>query len=347
MSMNEDIFKSEHQFKHAFNRGLTQLLSTHQSAGTFILALANFIQHPSLYKTNQSLISDVYSQLSCRYQRAEEAGIDIEGAVDDVAIMKSIIALGLENIHGSVVRYSEDEDWAIYFNHLRSFRPERMSNQIVSSINVDFDSKGFNFNKPFLEKEIFVEQSLNGKVVSLLYNKFPFADYHGLLVVERDKQHNQYFSKEIFHYIWSVYDDLKSNIKNQVISYNSLGAGASVNHLHFQTCIMKKPLSIVLNKWSHNGGTSKYPAECLLLDTEHAAWQCIDELQSKNIPFNIVFTNNCCYCLPRKLQFTKSESIPQVGWFEMAGGFSLANKNTFSSLNSNQIIEVLSGVSRS
>lgn len=38
-----------------------------------------------------------------------------------------------------------------------------MSSQTVSSINVDFDSNGLKFNKPFLEKEIFVEQNLNGK----------------------------------------------------------------------------------------------------------------------------------------------------------------------------------------
>lgn len=347
MSMNEDIFESEQQFKHAFNHGLTQLLSSHQSAGTFILALANFIQHPELYKSNQSLISEVYSKLSSRYQRAEEAGIDIEGAVDDVAVMKSIIGLGLENIHSSVVRYIGDEHWAIYFNHLRSFRPERMSNKTVSSINVDFDSNGFNFNKPFLEKEIFVEQSLNGKKISLLYNKFPFADYHGLLVIERDKQHNQYLSEEMFQYIWLVYEDLKTNIKNQVVSYNSLGAGASVNHLHFQTCIMNEPLSIVLNMWLHNGGINKYPAECLLLKSEQAARQCIDDLQNRNIPFNIVFVNNCCFCLPRKLEFTKSESIPQIGWFEMAGGFSLASESVFSSLNTVQISDVLNSVSRS
>ena len=125
--MNEDIFESEKQFKHAFNLGLTQLLSSHQSAATFILALANFIQHPELYKSNQSLITEVYSQLFSSYQRAEEAGLDIEGAVDDVAVMKSIIDLGLENIHSSNVQYIGDGHWAIYFNHLRSFRPERVS----------------------------------------------------------------------------------------------------------------------------------------------------------------------------------------------------------------------------
>lgn len=62
-----------------------------------------------LYKSNQSLISEVYSQLSSRYQRDEEEGFEIEGALDDVAVMKSIIVLGLENIPSSIVRYIGDE----------------------------------------------------------------------------------------------------------------------------------------------------------------------------------------------------------------------------------------------
>jgi Ap4A phosphorylase N-terminal domain len=344
--MKDHIFDSEQQFKQAFNQGLVQLLSSHQSAGTFILALANFIQHPELYKVNQSLILDVYSQLSSYYQQALDSALEVEGAKDDIKVMRSIIRIGLENIKKSDVRHIEDGSWAIYFNHLRSFRPERMSNQKVKSIDVEFDSDSFNFNKPFLEKEIFVEQVVNERKISLLYNKFPFADYHGLLVLERDKEHKQYLSKDIFHYIWAMYSNIKLSIKNQVIAYNSLGAGASVNHLHFQTCIMDKPLSIASKKWLHNGGTTKYPAECLVLNSKEEAWQCIDNLQCNNIPFNFILLDDNFYCLPRCLDFVKSEAIPQVGWFEMAGAYSLANNDIFQSLEKDKIREVLSSMSR-
>lgn len=258
--------------------------------------------------------------------------------------MKSIINIGIDNIHSAKVRYIND-GWSIYFNQLRSLRPERMSNKKVGSIRLPFDKDGFNFNKAFLEKEIFVEQFLNGKETSLLYNKFPFANFHGLLVVERKKQYQQYLTEEMFHYIWSVYLLFKENIKNQLIAYNSLGAGASVNHLHFQSCILDKPLSLVSSKWSHNGGSDDYPAECIRLDSVIDAWHCIDNLQEHSIPYNLVIINACIYCLPRKLNNNKSELIPQIGWFEMAGGFSLADDNVFSILENEQVREVLSDAS--
>ena len=88
MAMNSNTFDSTDEFKKAFNSGLVQLLSTNQSAGTFILVLANFIQHPLLYKENQSLLSEAYFQLFSHYQQALNSGVEIDGAADDINVMK-------------------------------------------------------------------------------------------------------------------------------------------------------------------------------------------------------------------------------------------------------------------
>lgn len=344
--MDNQPLESEQQFKHSFNQGLVELLSSSQSAGAFILSLANFIQHPNLFEANKSLIYDAYAQIALRYQNAITSAIKLSDAPDDIAVMNSIIHIGIENIKASDVRETGEENWSIYFNQLRSFRPERMSSQKAESINVKFDSGSFNFNKPFLRKEIFLEQELNNKQVSLLYNKFPFADFHGLLVIGREKEYNQYLTEDIFHYIWSVYLKLKKNIPNQVVSYNSLGAGASVNHLHFQTCIYTKVLSVSSKRWRHNGGGYEYPAECMVFNNEKEAWDFIANLQKTNTPFNLVFINQVLYCLPRKLEAVINEKIPQIGWFEMAGSFSIADEDTFQSLQSSQIKSALGQVSR-
>ncbi len=221
-----------------------------------------------------------------------------------------------------------------------------MSSQKVKSINVEYDNKSFNFNKPFLKKEIFIQQVLNKKRVSLLYNKFPFADYHGLLVIDREKEYNQYLSEDIFYYTWDLYSNLKESIENLVISYNSLGAGASVNHLHFQTCIIDRALSISSGIWTHNGGDNKYPAECVVFNTVMEAWHFINDLQLKNTAFNLIFTGEYLYCLPRKLEIVKNKFIPQIGWFEMAGSFSLADEENYFSLEESQIKDALREVSQ-
>ena len=342
--MQDHAFSSETSFKQAFDNGLISLLNKHQSAGTFILALANFIQHPSLLNVNQPLVKQTYSKLAQQYQLAKEQGLTPDDAADDYNVMSSLIKLGLDNISPLKHRSCGDEKWSLYFNQLRSFRPERMSATHIESINIDFDKNTFNFNKPFLKKEIFIEQQLNNKQASLLYNKFPFADYHGLLVLEREQEFNQFLSEEIFHYIYQLFQDISQTLPEQIIAYNSIGAGASVNHLHFQSCLMKQPLSLFDKQWTHNNGLTEYPAPCKVFNQAENSWAYINKLQSTNTPFNLIFYNQRLYCLPRKLNNQINSSIPQIGWFEMAGGFSLPNRTIFDSIGSTEIARVLKDV---
>ena len=341
--MKNQAFLSESNFKQAFNQGLVNLLTTNTSAGTFILALANFIQHHDLYESNRALIEQSYLQLLQLYNEYHEKGVDPEDSKDDIAVSNSIFSLGLNNVQLSRSRVISgiNNQWIVSYNELRSFRPERMSNQTTDSIDIKFNESGFHFDKAFLNKEIFIEQEFDKRLISLLYNKFPFADYHGLLVIDRAEHYQQLLFEEIFEYIVNFYKTLSNKIPGLVFSYNSIGAGASVNHLHFQTCITDKEFTICSKNWAHNGGGDSYPAKCDVSTNSKHAWIRINKLQKNNVPFNLIFISNKIYCLPRSLNVSGDPAIKQVAWFEMAGCFSMPDNKQYLALTNEQIESAL------
>ena len=344
--MNPIQLLSEETFKQSFANGLIKLLSEN-SAGTFILALANSFQQPELFNANTSLIKSSYRKIHDHYQDCHNQGKEPDDAVDDIKVMQSIFQVGLDNLSQTQLRQIDETDvsWYIDFNQLRSFRPARMSRQIIDSINVDFNPDGFHFNKPFLEREVFIEEQINNKTVSLLYNKFPFCDYHGLLVIERDKQINQFLSEELFTYIYQTYFTLSENIPELVFAYNSLAAGASINHLHIQTSITDKDYAIESKCWTHNGGDIKYPANCSIELNLNTAWEKINHYQQANIPFNLIIKRQRLYLLPRKLPNSTDNQDINITWYEMAGNWSFSEQQIFNSFNAEQIYQYLEGIS--
>lgn len=206
---------------------------------------------------------------------------------------------------------------------------------MIDDLNVPFNDNGFHFNKSFLNDEIFIEQKINNKVLSLLYNKFPFADYHGLLVIDKHRHYNQFLFTEIFIYIWCLYQKLSENIIGLVIAYNSLGAGASVNHLHFQSSITLEPYSIESNIWMHNGGNEAYPVKCMVFNDVNKAWNSINNLQNRQVSFNLIFKSNKLYCLP---QDNTKENKTQLAWFEMAGNFVVSDEDVFEDITDSKIV---------
>jgi hypothetical protein len=115
------------------------------------------------------------------------------------------------------------------------------------------------------------------------------------------------------------------------LGYNSYGAHASVNHLHFQTFLREEPLPIEDPHWSHNGGPDPYPCRCLRFDNSQEAGGFIDGLHRQEISYNLIAGSGHLYCLPRRKQGEVGYApwLNALAWYEMAGGFPLASEADF------------------
>ena len=343
------LLSSADNYKNAFEEGLISILKN-KTAGTFILACANLFQHPELLKKNNALLHEVYEHINNYYQACHSAHKQPDDAVDDVAVMNSLIEIGLANLQNVEYRevISDEAAFLLNYNQLRSFRPARMSKTKNIQIDTAFNSNGFHFDKPFLEKEIFAEGRVQGKQLSLLYNKFPFIDYHALLVIDKAQHLNQYLTKNQLDYIAKLQFSTQQACPEFVMAYNSLGAGASVNHLHFHAYLERSPLPVFSERFIHNDGSLPYPANCLVFNGSDETWQAIQLLHQKNTPYNLLFRNNNIFCLPRKKpgRDFKDLDVASYGWSNMAGLINVNNKEILENIKISQLIGSLESTSK-
>lgn len=344
----DTILSSTHSYKQAFAEGLTRI-QHNQTAGTFILACANIFQHPELVEKNKTLLSKSYTYIKDYYQECNSNTCQPNDAADDISVMNQIIDINFENLEPLQTKKLETNTatFQLSFNQLRSFRPKRMSSVENTNLDTEFNKDGFHFDKEFLKKEMFAEGEYNGRKLSLLYNKFPFMEYHALLVIDKNLHHNQFLTKEYLDYIFQLQSSIEENIPDLVITYNSIGAGASVNHLHFQVFIETKPLAIFSPAFIHNGGLEAYPAFCCVFRKFEECWYYLQQLHTDNTPYNLLIKNGKIFCLPRKspLKEFSDFNVSSYGWSEMAGTFTLNNKDVFKHVSINKLLETINSVS--
>ena len=336
-----DPFTSLEYFTEQFNQGLHKLLD-HEKLGTFILVLANATQHDALLSELKPKLLAQFNILKANYQHALLNGNQLNEVEEDLLVFLKIAAIGFENIKLTQIR--EQGNWQCQFNHLRSFRPRRLSgvyNQ--NEMFIPFDEYAFHFNKPFMAKECFWQGELNGKQIDLFYNKYPFADCHGLFVPQRESALPQLLTETMHQYMWQVTEQLTNTLPGVGFGYNSYGAYASVNHLHFQMFIEPKGLPVTSSHWQHNGGTENYPLTVIKKTNVNEAFQSIVELHNLKQPYNVLYTANEIYIMPRKAQ--GSVEVPEWSsgftWYEMCGAMLMFNRDDYLGVGEKEISGLL------
>lgn len=336
--LNNPLFESEKNYQAAFSGGLKAMLDDHDELGVFILVLANAMMDPGIWDELSGPLRKKFARLSGRQ------GDSLDDAVDDRLVFAQLMALGLDGI--GPIRLRRTGPWELQFNPLRALRPPRMVRQPVSGLRAPFDPDAFHFGKSFLRKEIFWRGALAGRDVSLLYNKFPFVQLLGLLVPEAREGRPQYLQPADHDYIWRVADTLAQGLPGVGIGYNSYGAHASVNHLHFHLFVRHEPLPVADTRWSHNSGQEAYPATCHRFDSAQEAWRHIQELHGCKVPYNLIAYPGTLYCLPRAPQ--GSRELPAwssgYGWYEMAGGCVPLGEGWFQQLGERELADELRAV---
>lgn len=332
MKQNSDFLRDRDTFSRAFNQGLTDLLQQ-EELGPFILVLANATFDPSLYDSLKPSLYTRFHEISDQLSELFAAGRSAKFIEEDLLVFLKMALIGFDGLQ--LTQFRGEGEWRLQFNHLRSFRPRRITKMIPKEIVSPYNSRGFNFNKPFMQKECFWAGELRGRRVDLYYNKYPFAPLHGLWVLDREAGKPQFLTQEDHDYVWQLLAELGERIPGSMFGYNSYGAYASVNHLHVQGFVEPEGMPVMHACWSHHGGDRDYPADVRYFDRMSVSWEYIASLHADEQPYNVLFVPEGIYIFPRRKQGTVDVPHWSSGltWFEMSGGFIAANHQDYEQLD--------------
>jgi len=313
-----------------FADGLAAMLENHRGLGVYILVLANATYDAAVWTQLSPALATRHAELAAAITNTLRRGQKLSEPDDDVLVFLKLNAIGFE--HLGTMESRRIGSWDVMFNPLRALRPPRISGMSFEGLLRAFDPSGFHFNKPFLAKEIFWEGELGGKPARLMYNKFPFACLHGLLVPEPLREAPQYLTPELHGWAWNLCT--QSSVPGLCLGYNSTGAGASVNHLHFQSFVQTNPLPVQDAHFAHNGGSEPYPLPCQRFEDPADAWFEIDRLHQYNTPYNLIYSQGYLHCIARVPQDSDKLSATNrgYGWSEMAGAITLFSREAFEGL---------------
>ncbi len=306
-------------FRQLFVDKLRSMLSP-EEAGAFILVLANSLQDAELFTALSDNIASTFDVLR---RNIEENKLDI--TPDDLVVFKALAKAGIDSLTTWQAVYKDA--WQMIYNPMRALRPARTSAEVIDSVHRPFDAARFNYNKPFLQPEIMWQGACNDVPMRVLYNKFPFAPWHLIIVPDPDLQLPQYLTGDYHRLVWGLVKQQDQVLPGFGIGYNSLGACASVNQLHFQSFIREQVLPIELSCWQHNGGKEAYPMRCIAFETIEDSWQQLAAFHQGNQPYNLLYRPGRCYVLPRKMQGSNGVigRVQGAGWIEECGVFNVSD----------------------
>lgn len=325
----------------AFRLGLERMLAEHADAGVYILALANAAFEPELWTHFRATLATRHARLADAIIADLRQGRRPAAPEDDLLVLLQLMAMGFEHVACRETRAADA--WEVQFNPVRALRPPRVSGRATRGIAEPFDAAAFHFNKPFLSREIFWSGELLGRPVDLLYNKFPFARRHGLLVPERRLELPQLLSPALHGWAWRLVEALGEALPGIGLAYNSYGAHASVNHLHFQLFERAEPLPAEQPRFAHNGGAEAYPADCQATDEVMDAWLAIDALHARQCPYNLIYRPGRMLLLARRAQgdYDPPAWSSGLAWYELAGGAAVFGRDAYDRLDGAAIAAAL------
>jgi diadenosine tetraphosphate (Ap4A) HIT family hydrolase len=344
--MPEAIFSDRARLGRRFSAGLAAMLQGHEGLGVYILVLANALQDAGLWAELRGPLARRHALLADRIGAALRAGRKLAEPDDDLMVFLKLMAIGFDALapveHARLPGPDAGRDpvWELQFNPVRALRPARMSDAPVAGIMAPFDARGFHFNKPFLAKEVLWEGVLEDKPARLLYNKFPFAPLHGLLVPEPARERPQCLTPELHGWAWAVAESLAAAVPGFCLAYNSYGAYASVNHLHFQTFVRDVPLP------AQAAPQGPYPLARQFFDDPQAAWMQLDACHEAGQVYNLIYADDGLLVLPRMRQGEAPVPPWSAGfaWSEVAGVFPVASREDYEALDHAALSQLLARV---
>ncbi|MCD6094035.1 MAG: UTP--glucose-1-phosphate uridylyltransferase, partial [Candidatus Omnitrophica bacterium] len=192
------------------------------------------------------------------------------------------------------------------------------------------------------------------KNVAVNINYAPILPYHFLLIPLPEQERPQFITPESLEIALKTLEMSKE--PNLRFGFNSRGAWASINHLHFQgfyypeqNLPLEEAKRVQIERVNdvEVSNIISYPIRGLVFKGEDrdnlvkAAFNYIQILQNKNIPHTLLIKRDSIYVLPRSRK--RSEFfVGGIGFFEVSGEVYLGEKDRFDSVEEKDIFEALS-----
>jgi diadenosine tetraphosphate (Ap4A) HIT family hydrolase len=331
------------QLRERFTTRLHEMLQTGEGA-SLILALANASLDPLLWQGLEPQLATTFAELGRSVTTDLRSGKSPSCSSDDLTALLKLMVIGFDQL--SMVEKRDVGGWEVQYNLLRALRPQRFSGEKLQPLHRPFDPDGFHFDRPALRRESLWQGELAGWNTLVLFNKFPFVEYHTLLVPEPEAHRPQLLGEQEHHFAWRLVSQLSVDLPGCALGYNALGADASVNHLHFHFCHREQPLPITAACWRHNGGEIAYPVVVERFAGVGESWQRIAELHAANCPYNLLYQPDSIWLISRQNQgaIARGRWGNGAAWYEVAGGLILSNRKQFEQIKPQEIGEDLARI---
>ncbi|XP_017040285.1 GDP-D-glucose phosphorylase 1 [Drosophila ficusphila] len=254
--------------------------------------------------------------------------------------------------------------WGFYteLNSDRSLKRRRP--QTIENLNPTFKPSMFNFNKVDVKEVIMTIDAHGSPEVQMIINKSPITKYHSLICPEVSKNQVQRITRDILEFCITFMRNIDD--KDMRMGYNSPGALASVNHLHFHLLHMPQDLYIDQAPLEELVGGYVYrlsrraPTEAICIvfnenDNDEQVAEKVDQLYKlamwmcqNNMPHNLFITKDRKSDKSGNVQvfvFARSEYCVNkdfadfnVGFCELAGYIPLPDRDKMENLTELQVL---------
>ena len=245
----------------------------------------------------------------------------------------------------------EQSGFVIQFNGYRALKPGgrilnigKQPDISGEAVNCRFYCQDSSYELSILKRDPLVQIALPNYKWNGYYNATPFEkEGHFLwLPVFTDKAVTiSHIRQELSHTFLEDALALFRNSDRLMIFFNSLHAGASVNHIHLQAIFHKKALSIESASITRQGRFTvldNYPARGIIFHRNAESdevWPCVDYLQKNGIPFNLIFAGDRICLIPRNPLHEVVSELPTniIASTELAGKIITVDRNVYDNMN--------------
>ncbi|XP_058829737.1 GDP-D-glucose phosphorylase 1 [Topomyia yanbarensis] len=254
-------------------------------------------------------------------------------------------------------RVTTDGEFNFLLQLNRKRTTDRRKPEITAGLQPPFDPNRFNFNRAN-PREVLLEVRIDDTLLTVLVNVSPLSHYHSLLVPDRERNLPQVLTagslNAVIRFMLSLED------RDYRIGYNSSGAMASVNHLHFHLVHVCQKLYVedapLTKIGSHLYRLDNQPAKayCFVLEdqsTETGTFitrttRLISTLLSAEIGHNLFLTWDAARTTLRVLIYprlrlceNKQVSPFNVAGFELSGFVTLGEESDYERLDGRKLAE--------
>ncbi|KAH8408203.1 hypothetical protein KR215_000075 [Drosophila sulfurigaster] len=245
---------------------------------------------------------------------------------------------------------------------------KRRAPQIIDNLNPKFKPQQFNFNKVDGQEVLLIIDDLKDKCeIQMIINKSPLTKYHTLICPDVKKNLVQRVTLKSLAFCINFLRNIEE--PNMRMGYNSPGALASVNHLHFHLLDMPQELYIdKVNLQEIAGGyayrlnkESPTEAVCFVVQAKDDEQQVLEKVQNihkltewlcnNKLPHNMFITqqknsNDLRVFVFVRDKFCVSKDVTafNVGFCELAGFIPLSDEDKVNNLTEQKVIERIRSV---